>query len=55
VKYEQRLKPGYSVVEQANLAEFQMSFYKTRPLSWRLIRQFVHIPLYFLLTVGGCT
>ena len=32
-----------------------MSFFKTRPLSWRLIRQFVHIPLYFLLTVGGCT
>lgn len=55
VKYEQDMQPGYSVVEPANLLEFNMSFFKTRPISWRLIRQFVHVPLYFLLTLGGCT
>ena len=52
-KYEQNLKAGYTVTG-AN-AEWQMYFFKTRPVSWRLIRQFIHVPMYFFLTVGGET
>ena len=50
-KYENELKAGYAV-SAANV-EWEMFFYKTRPVSWRLIRQFVHVPLYFFLTIGG--
>ena len=51
-KYENNHKRGYYNVtthsEDANLA-----YSGIRPISWRLLRTFVHNSLYFFITVGG--
>jgi DNA-binding helix-hairpin-helix protein with protein kinase domain len=48
-KYEQNQPMGYFNVALPN-KEIQMSFYQQRPISWRLLMQFIHVPMYFFLT-----
>jgi len=51
-KFEGLREAGYKVINSPTL-DLIASANKLRPVTWRLLRLLVHVPMYFFMTVGG--